>query len=375
MTKQKSNKKRKKNTKLTKRQFYFVAVIVVLIIVFLVALTTGNGLSNINNWYDSLDSEYAVETQTESKIYTSILSGKANIILPEEFDTQNLLEVHFINVGQGDAIAINFPDGKTMLIDAGTVTTGRETIREEYTEYLEDITDNKVIEFLIVTHPDMDHYDLLSSVLDDYDVQTIYYNEYSGETYCEFIEDAKMEPSITVNEVDAESQMFTIEGDDYKVTIYACGDSAFDGAEENNSMSMICLLEYGGREILLTGDATNLTEDWFMENYYDENFDIDILKVGHHGSSSSTDSDFLEYINAEYGIISCDDGTKYGHPHEETMERLSLYGVATYRTNIQGNILLYVDMDGDFGFLCENDIAAENNTLAIDERKIAITME
>lgn len=369
MAKRKGYKKKK----LSNKDIIFLLVITVLIIAVLVTLTTNNSLHTlISEYLNFTEDEMPEEVNDEGKFYTSILSGKANFTLPGQFNTGLLLEVHFIDIGQGDAIVINFPDGKTMLIDSGTSTTGLADIRNEYIEYLYDITNDKVIEYMVVTHPDIDHYNMLGEVLDNYCVQNVYYNEDSGTSYTQFVEKLTAEPQIITNLVDSQSVTYIIEGADYKVTIYSCGDSAFDGASERNAMSIICLLEFGGRKVLLTGDAVTATEQWFISKLGDDALDIDVLKVGHHGSDSSTGEPFLDFIDTEYAVISCDDGTKYGHPDETTMERLSIYGIVTYRTNRHGNILLYIDSDGDFGFLTEKEQAVENNTASIDERKIVI---
>lgn len=363
--------------KLTKKEIIIICIVSVLIIAVLVILTTDNKLNNyLIEYFSALENNTENETPPTpningEKVYTSILSGKGNITLPSYFDTQNLLEVHFVDIGQGDAIVINFPDKKTMLIDSGSSTTGLAQIRADYLQYLDDVTDNKVIEYMVVTHPDTDHYNMLKAVVDAYQVQNAYYNEDTGTTYTQFLDVLNAEEGITINIIDNKSLSFSIEGNGYKVTIYCCGDSAFLGASERNNQSIICLLEFGGRKILFTGDASTATEQWFMNEMDTTNIDIDVLKVGHHGSNTSTSTNFLNFIDTEYAVISCDDGTKHGHPDIEVMDRLSAYGIATYRTNRHGNILLYLDGDGDFGFLTEKNLNTENNTLNIDERKIA----
>jgi beta-lactamase superfamily II metal-dependent hydrolase len=259
-----------------------------------------------------------------------------------------------------------------MLIDSGTSTQGLATLRAEYLEYLTLITDNKVIEYMIITHPDADHYNMLKQVVEDYEVKSAYYNQDDGKAYNQFLDALNNEDGIVLYEVDKKSTTFIIEGDGYKVTLYCSGDSAFAGSGERNNQSFMCMLEYGGRKVLFTGDGGTSTEKWFVSELESPYIDIDVLKVGHHGSDSSTGEDFLEFIDAEYAVISCDDGTLYGHPDNVVMDRLSLYSIVTYRTNRHGNILLYIDGDGDFGFLTEIDATVENNLLGIDDRKISI---
>lgn len=374
-----ARRKRTSKKKISKKEIIVFCLVAVLIIAGLVILTTNNP---IKIYLVNYLSQFENENETGEKNTTasvgegifnpSILSGKGNIILPYYFDTQNLLEVHFIDIGQGEAIVINFPDGKTMLIDSGTSTKGLSELRQKYLDYLALVTDNDVIEYMIVSHPDADHYNMLKQVVDSYQVQNAYFNQDEGVAYNQFLDVLTLEEGIVLNEVDNESLTFIVEGAGYKVTIYCSGDSAFSGAGERNNQSFICLLEYGGRRILFTGDAGTPTEKWFIEELNRPYIDIDVLKVGHHGSSTSTSQEFLEFIDAEYAVISCDDGTLYGHPHGEIMDRLSFYSIVTYRTNRHGNILLYIDGDGDFGFLTEIDNSVENNQLGIGDRKIAI---
>ncbi|MFA6866974.1 MAG: MBL fold metallo-hydrolase [Clostridia bacterium] len=363
-------KSKRKSTHLSKNKIILIVTIAVLVVAIMVTLTLSN---QINSLFGVNVESPATTTTTNNT--SEFIDGYVNK-LPSEFDVNSLLEVHFVNIGQGDAIVINCPDDKTILIDAGSVTTGISEIETNYMNYLDIITDDKIIDYLIVTHPHTDHYNMLDKVLENYDVKEIYYNENEEEKvgYGNFIEESKEEPSIVIHEVDHESLFATITGTNYTLDIYACGDNAFTNADEPNCMSIICLLTYANRQILFTGDAETTTEEWFMQKYgNDEDIDIDILKVGHHGSDSSTSSEFLDYLEPEYAIISCDDGTKYGHPHQVTMDKLNAYGIVTYRTNIHGNILLFLDGDGDFGFLTQNPEDTQNNSKNIDAKQIKIT--
>ena len=162
-------------------------------------------------------------------------------------------------------------------------------------------------------------------------------------------------------------------GDGYEFEIFAPGNTGFEGAESvKNSMSIMCVLTYGGRTVLFTGDAEVETEEWFISLPEVADLDVDVLKVGHHGSESCTSQAFMEAIKPEYALISCDNGTAYGHPHAVTMNTLFAFGTVTYRTNRHGNVVLYLDDDGDFGFLPENDVPVENNKLGINPLTITL---
>lgn len=365
-TSKKSNAKGK-NAKKPSRDLIFIAIIVLLVIALVVVLVAGDKLNLILGSQNDPDTSNGV-------LHTSVLSGVGNITLPSEFDGNDCLEVHFIDVGQGDAIAIMFPDGKKMLIDAGSGTSVSSATRTKYMDYLSDnlnLAENDTIDYLIVTHPDADHVNMMSGVLDKYDVDNVYYNDYShksniSKTYSTFSEKAENEPDANVFAVGADSLTQKISGNGYTVDLYACGYNAFyeEAYTDNNKniLSIMCVLTYGTRKIMFTGDAEVPTEKWFMNTVGGTVLDVDILKVGHHGSYSCTSTQFLDFIKPEYAVICCDNGQAYHHPHPETMNTLFNYGVVTYRTNRHGNIVLYVADDGDFGFLPEKSVPVENNT-------------
>ncbi|MDD4316444.1 MAG: MBL fold metallo-hydrolase [Clostridia bacterium] len=345
--------------KLTSREKILVAIVIILVAALVTLLTTNGGLSDL--FRENVSPENA------AKIYTSFYSASGNVVLPTEFNTQALLEVHFIDVGQGDAIFIRFPDGKDMLIDCGSGATASQEARDEFSDYLLDL-EVGTLDYFIVTHPDSDHVNLSSIVLNYFEVENIYYNDlYDGQTdiYRSFV-DMSGEEGASLFEIDSDGEHYIIENteENYRMDVYAPGNARFS---DDNSMSVMCLLQYGGRKILFTGDACYDTEEYFLEHFQD-GLDIDIIKVGHHGSETSSSQGFLDYITPEYAVISV--GDSYGHPSSEVMNRLFDSGTVTYRTNRHGNIVLYVDDSGDFGFLPEKNAPIENNSLLLPEKKL-----
>lgn len=392
MAKQKSSAKAKKG-KLSTREGILLFLVAVLIIALAVSLIWGDSLNIIigNNTPESPDSgadtgskNDGLLNKNDGYLHTSVLSGISDISLPSEFDPDNCLEIHFIDIGQGDAIAILFPDGKNMLIDAGSGTSVSTATKTEYLAYLSDnLNISDTIDYMIITHPDADHVNMASAVLDKYDVKNIYYNDHSyaepTKTYSTFLEKAATEPDAQTYPIGADPATYTVSGDNYSIDIYASGYNQFlEEATVNknkNILSIMCLLTYGERKVMFTGDAEVPTEQYFMDTLGGEAFDVDVLKIGHHGSSSCTSEQFLDYLTPEYAVISCDDGQMYHHPHPETMNRLFDYGITTYRTNRHGDIVLYIDLDGDFGFLPENYVPVENNTKNENPRTIILDDE
>ena len=353
----------KKSIKISKREKGFLFIIVVLIAALLSSICFGGDIIGLNNDINEPSEQTTANENENNKTNFSFLSGDSNITLPDEFDLENILEVHFIDIGQGDAIVVRLPDGKDMLIDAGSGTSASNATKQKYLSYLAQLNID-TIDFLMVTHPDSDHVNMMNEVLKEYQVENIYYNDtYEGRsnTYKNFIDEAQLEGAENLYNVDEDGETYTINSEEYnyEIEIYAPG---YDRFEDANSMSMITILRYGGRKILFTGDAHYETENWLMNKMETENYDIDILKIGHHGSNSSSSDEFLEFFDPEYGVISVGEDNSYGHPAAATMNRLFNYGVVTYRTNRQGNIVLYIDNDGDFGFLPENNVPVENNS-------------
>lgn len=350
----------KKTVKLTSREKILAAVTLILLAA-LVTVLAANG--DLPGFFEkpSLEDE-------GTKVYTSFYSGSVNVVLPQEFNTQELLEVHFIDVGQGDAIFIRLPDGKDMLIDCGSGTAASIETRDKFSEYLIDLNVG-VLDYFIVTHPDSDHVNLASIVLNNFEVENIYYNDLEADTevYGNFLILAENE-NATLFKIDADGENYYIENieKDYRIDIYAPGYERFS---DENSMSAMCLLRYGERKILFTGDAHTDTEEYFM-GFFEEGLDIDILKIGHHGSPSSTSEIFLDFVSAEYAVISVGETNTYGHPSPFVMNRLFDNGVVTYRTNRHGNIVLYMDDSGDFGFFPQRNVQIENNSLSRDEKRL-----
>lgn len=339
--------------KINKKNKIAIVIVAVLICIVLVTLIA-------NNSFDIFGGN------TNDYLCTSILSGKSNILLPSEFDLNSLLEVHFIDIGQGDAMAIMLPDGKIFFIDAGSGTNASKSTKESYNKYLSDNLHVDKVEYMVVTHSHTDHFNLFEGVLTQYQVDMVLFNNDAtpSKSYESFCNKAKDENNVNIVEIsNGEDSILIIESDKYKITIFSAGNDGFKGAKsEENSMSIICLLEYGTVKVLFTGDAEKETEQWFVQYALSNNIDIDVdvLKVGHHGSNSSSTTLFLDNIKPEYAVISCGENNSFDHPSIETMDSFYNYGIATYRTDKHGSVVLYIDSDGDFGFLPEKNASVEN---------------
>lgn len=236
------------------------------------------------------------------------------------------MEVHFIDVGQGDATLIKFGDS-AMLIDAGENDKG--TLVQNYIKK-QGVTS---LDYLIVTHPDSDHCGGADVIVTKYDIDTVIMPNYEKDTATY---------RDVINALDDKQYRVTepIVGDTYKL-----GDAKFtiiapnsdDYADECNNYSVGILLEHGDKKFVFTGDAEEEAERDIVDNKID--ISADVLQVGHHGSKTSSIKDFIEAVNPEYAVISCEENNDYGHPNAAALNTLRANNVKVFRTDEQGSLV------------------------------------
>ncbi|MBO4216749.1 MAG: MBL fold metallo-hydrolase [Clostridia bacterium] len=243
------------------------------------------------------------------------------------------LAVHFIDIGQGDAILLRFPTGENMLIDTGD-RDGSNTL----VKYLQSQS-VKTLDYLVLTHPDSDHIGEAYDVLSNFTVKNLWMSSKTSttKTYLNILEKAD-ELGLEI-ETPFSGDVFTVgEG---KFTVLSPVDGKSYG--NTNNASIVMKFEYGSVSVMFTGDAESPTEDDILSAYGASSLRCDILKCGHHGSSSSTSQAFLNAVAPRYAVISCGAGNTYGHPHRETMEKLNAKGIEILRTDTQGTIVIKTD--------------------------------
>lgn len=238
------------------------------------------------------------------------------------------LKVHFIDVGQGDSILVDLGETE-VLIDGGGKSPG-------VVAYLNDFVDEP-LEVMVATHPHADHIGGLIGVLDAFEVDEIWLNgdESTSETYSQFMSAVNSEGA----------QVYEARRG---ATIQA-GDLVFDvlhpvnlsGTTNNNSI--VLSLSYGQIDFLFTGDAEREAEASMLAEGNVP--DVKILKVGHHGSRSSSSAQFLDAVKPEVAIYMAGKGNSYGHPHQETITALTEVGSKIYGTDIHGTIIIITDSE------------------------------
>ena len=238
------------------------------------------------------------------------------------------LYVHYIDVGQGDSELVCC-NGEYMLIDAGEPDASDTVL-----EYLDRHGIDK-LDYLVCTHGHSDHCGGLDAVVESLEVETVFTSPYaddspSYEIFTDAVYDAGLE--LTVPEL----------GESYRL-----GEASFsfigplEDYDNLNDDSLVMRLEYGDTSFLFTGDMTSKAEKDLINDGAD--LRCDVLKVGHHGSSGSSCYQFLYEAQPGIGVISCEKGNSYGHPHEETLSRLNDADVTVYRTDLEGSIVIFSD--------------------------------
>lgn len=237
---------------------------------------------------------------------------------------------HFIDVGQGDAILITTKGGN-ILID-----TSEPGAHDQLDAYLRSANVTE-LKYLVLTHPDADHIGNAEEIIRSYKVDTVVMSEYVGTTktyerVLDAIEDEKC--NVIIGET---GESFVLEGLQC-IFLGPVGDYG-----DPNEMSLVIKAIYGDTSVMFTGDAEEKSEEDILKRWSKDTLKCDILKVGHHGSSSSTTKAFLDAVDPEIAVISCGDGNKYGHPHAETLNRLEGKVFRVWRTDKDGTIVYKTD--------------------------------
>jgi len=237
--------------------------------------------------------------------------------------------IHFIDVGQADA-AVILCDGEVLMIDGGN--TGDSSL---IYSYLTRTLGLEHIDYMIGTHAHEDHIGGLAGALNACTVGTVYspVTDYDSEAFQDFKRYA---------EEQVRSLMIPSVGETFSLgsaTVQFLSP-AYQYADTNDT-SIVVRIVYGNTSFLFTGDAEWEPEHDMVESGYD--LSATLLKVGHHGSDTSTSYVFLREIMPQYAVISVGEGNSYGHPTDDTLSRLRDAGATVYRTDLQGDIICYSD--------------------------------
>lgn len=245
-------------------------------------------------------------------------------------ENETILNAYFLDVGQGDC-SLFISGTQSMLIDCGE--------KENADAVIQTISDYGIdnIDYIVATHAHSDHIGAMSDIIDAFTVSNIIISEPSEDsastsTYENFVDSVNNSNANVILATTGYSFSFG------KANCTILAPFQVDNANENNN-SVVMLIEAGETSFLMTGDAEKTVEKELMLNY--PNIDVDILKVGHHGSSTSSSTDFIEAISPKTAIIQCGLNNRYGHPTEKTIKTLDNENIKYYRTDINGGITVH----------------------------------
>ena len=251
----------------------------------------------------------------------------------ELFSQTKNLEIVFLDVGQGDAILITTPNKRQIVIDTGY----KWKLGSKLAPYMS--FNDRSIDMLIMTHPDIDHVGAVPSLIDRYTIKGIIHSGLlAGSSLYETIGQKVQDKGIPVLSAERGQRIYL--DDDVILEIYSPHPDL--KSLEANDYSIIARLVYRDNSVLFMGDATKSIESDLVK-IYDDTLHSDILKIGHHGSKTSTSEVFLKAINPKYAIISAGCNNRFGHPHTSILEILFRQKVEVFDTCNNGDIVFQSD--------------------------------
>ncbi|MBS5982127.1 MAG: MBL fold metallo-hydrolase [Clostridium butyricum] len=259
--------------------------------------------------------------------FSSLLTNKFNSYKVNP----NLMYVHYINVDQGDAILIQV-NNKNLLIDSGPKNHKKQLVK-----FLTDLNISK-LDYVIATHPHEDHIGNMNTVLNSYKVQSFYAPKvYSYTKSFEQMIDSLKSNNLKINPIKRGCNTINL-GFQTNVEVFSPINDTYDN---ENNYSPVIKVSFGNNSFLFTGDAEKEIEDKLI--LLNDDLKADILKVSHHGSSSSTSDAFLNRVSPKYAVISVGKNNIYNHPNDTIISKLNTYKINILRTDIQNNITLISD--------------------------------
>lgn len=251
-------------------------------------------------------------------------------ISPEILDK---LTVRFLDIGQGDSILLEFSDGKFMLIDAG-VYTNKKAVLNNLDKY-----GVKELEYMVLTHFDADHIGAAAEVINGYTVKNVIMPDSAATTKTFDNLLTALENHEEVKVIKGEAGLkFEVNGAKFEVI------SPFDThGKTANETSVVILMTYSDIKMLFMGDAEVENEEEILNRYTSGYIKADLIKIGHHGSATSSSRVFLQAVSPKYAVISCGRDNQYKHPHQVTLDSLADLNITCYRTDLQGTITVNTD--------------------------------
>jgi beta-lactamase superfamily II metal-dependent hydrolase len=239
-----------------------------------------------------------------------------------------------LDIGQGDALYIESPTGKQVLVDGGPNNNLARALPRVVSQY------DKHIDLLVVTNPDFDHYGGFIKLLDKYKVDAVLepgtFNKYPAYTVLENKITEKQIPKMLARK----GQVIDLGGGAHLDVIFPDRDVS---EMSSNDGSIVMKLVYGDTSVLLQGDSTAKIEQYLRDSVSSTTLQATILKAGHHGSRTSSTLGYVKIVNPKWTVISSGKNNDYGHPHKETLETMKELGIPTYDTCNNGDLVFISD--------------------------------
>lgn len=248
------------------------------------------------------------------------------------------LKIYYLDVGQGDSTYIRFPDGTDFLIDTGPYSLVNKPLSN-----IMKILDNS-IDSIFVTHFDSDHHGGLITLAKNYSINNILLGEVFEERDSLFAEFGHIKNNINVKSIKSGSRIYIGDGEDIYFDVLS--PESGEDYQDINDQSLILRLVYKNNSFLFTGDASGIIEKR-LEDSYGEKIKSDVLKLGHHGSKTSTSKDFLELVSPQVAVISAGKDNSYGHPSPEVIDLLKSKNIEYFETK-DGSVLIESDGESIF---------------------------
>ncbi len=397
MAKRLTKRQKRELNNIAKRHWKSIIVVLLLLVVFCV-------VAYYMGWFDILLAKFRPDDDDDDIVLSTAGGYETEVT---QFDA---LKVSFLDVGQADCIIIELPDGKNMIIDSGDFASDQDVISEFTTA-----NDIDTFHYLLLTHQDRDHVGNMDWVLENYKVNFIFRpNNYSSHSlasglpaefnpvidedgayvstsaaYAEFLVAAYNEGcTVELFNKDSDFTNTMILGEekktytfDFLTPIAVREQVKYDNP---NDYSPIFVLEYAGRTIMFNGDAEEEALEEYLTTYTNSYKNIDVLKVGHHGSYNATSAEFLTAVDPEIAVVQCGLGNDYGHPHQQVLDMLSNYGdIELYRTDTNGTITLNIGANGSmtttltrtdlsYNYTCGEDMPETLQTFRYNEEVSSI---
>lgn len=268
-------------------------------------------------------------------LVTLVLTAAASYLLPyfEQSAESEFLTVTFLDIGQGDATLIETPDGVQLLIDGGPDGTVLRRLATELPWF------DKSLDFVLGTHPDKDHIGGLVDVLKRFSVGEIITTENTGETMvASAYQKGLLSEGVPVVMARA-GQVYQL-GASTTLTIFAPASNP--AMLESNTASIVAQLSYGDIDFMLTGDAPISIEEYLVKTYGSQ-LQSEVLKLGHHGSKTSSSELFLDMVKPSFAVVSAGKDNSYGHPHQAVVDAVQAREINLVSTIDSGSITFETD--------------------------------